>query len=105
MNNHRSEFPISLMCEVLKVSRSGYYAWLRHPESTSKQDDKVLLQEIHAIYQESHSTYGSPRIYRELKRRGRNHGKKRIARLMSGLPPPKSGLLYKLGLGYNKKRY
>jgi len=48
------------MCEVLKVSRSGYYAWLRHPESKSKQDDKVLLQEIHAIYQESHSTYGSP---------------------------------------------
>jgi transposase InsO family protein len=48
----------------------------------SKQDDKVLLQEIHAIYQESHNTYGSPRIYRELKRRGRNHGKKRIARLM-----------------------
>ena len=82
MSNHRSEFPISLMCEVLKVSRSGYYAWLRHPESTSKQDDKVLLQEIHAIYQESRSTYGSPRIYRELKRRGRNHGKKRIARLM-----------------------
>ena len=82
MSNHRSEFPISLMCEVLKVSRSGYYAWLRHPESKSKQDDKVLLQEIHAIYQESRSTYGSPRIYRELKRRGRNHGKKRIARLM-----------------------
>jgi putative transposase len=82
MSNHRSDFPISLMCEVLKVSRSGYYAWLRHPESKSKQDDKVLLQEIHAIYQERHSTYGSPRIYRELKRRGRNHGKKRIARLM-----------------------
>jgi transposase InsO family protein len=82
MSNHRSEFPISLMCEVLKVSRSGYYAWLRHPESTGKQGDKVLLQEIHAIYQESHSTYGSPRIYRELKRRGRNHGRKRIARLM-----------------------
>jgi len=82
MSNHRSEFPISLMCEVLKVSRSGYYAWLRHSESKSKQDDKILLQEIHAIYQESHRTYGSPRIYRELKRRGRNHGKKRIARLM-----------------------
>ena len=70
------------MCEVLKVSRSGYYAWLRRPESKRKQNDKVLLQEISAIYQESHRTYGSPRIYRELKRRGRNHGKKRIARLM-----------------------
>jgi len=82
MHNHRSEFPIALMSEVLEVSRSGYYAWLRHSESKSKQDDKILLQEIHAIYQESHRTYGSPRIYRELKRRGRNHGKKRIARLM-----------------------
>lgn len=82
MSNHRLEFPISLMCKVLKVSRSGYYAWLRHPESKRKQDDKVILQEISAIYQESHRTYGSPRIYRELKRRGRNHGKKRIARLM-----------------------
>ena len=82
MSNHRSEFPIVLMCEVLKVSRSGYYAWLRRPESKRKQHDKVLLQEISAIYQESHRTYGSPRIYRELKRRGRNHGEKRIARLM-----------------------
>lgn len=82
MSNHRSEFPIALMSEVLKVSRSGYYAWLRHPESKRKQHDKVLLQEISAIYQESHRTYGSPRIYRELKRRGRNHGEKRIARLM-----------------------
>ena len=82
VSNHQSEFPIFLMCRVLEVSRSGYYAWLKHPESKRDQDDKVLSQEILEIHQESFCTYGSPRVYRELKRRGKHIGEKRIVRLM-----------------------
>lgn len=82
VSNHQSEFPIFLMCRVLDVSRSGYYAWLKHPESKRDQDDNALSQEILEIYQESFCTYGSPRVYRELKRRGKHIGEKRIVRLM-----------------------
>ena len=82
VSNHQSEFPIILMCRVLEVSRSGYYAWLKHPESKRDQDDKALSQEIFEIHQESFCTYGSPRVYRELKRRGKHIGEKRIVRLM-----------------------
>jgi transposase InsO family protein len=70
------------MCRVLEVSRSGYYAWLKHPESKRDQDDKIISQEIFEIHQESFCTYGSPRVYRELKRRGKHIGEKRIVRLM-----------------------
>jgi len=82
VSNHKSDFPIFLMCRVLEVSRSGYYAWLKHPESKRDQDDKALSQEILEIHQESFCTYGSPRVYRELKRRGKHIGEKRIVRLM-----------------------
>lgn len=82
MSNHQSEFPISLMCRVLAVSRSGYYAWLNHSESKKDQDDNALSQEIYVIHQESFGTYGSPRVYRELKRRGKHLGENRVARLM-----------------------
>ena len=82
VSNHKSEFPIYLMCRVLDVSRSGYYAWLRHPESKRDKDDKALSLEILEIHQESFCTYGSPRVYRELKRRGKHIGEKRIVRLM-----------------------
>jgi putative transposase len=80
--NHRSEFPIFLMCRVFGVSRSGYYAWLTHPESKKIQDDRVLSQEIAEIHQDSFGTYGSPRVYQELKRRSKRIGENRVARLM-----------------------
>jgi len=82
VSNHQSEFPILLMCRVLAVSRSGYYAWLKHPESKKTQDDKALSKEITEIHRESFNTYGSPRVYRELKRRGKHLGENRVARLM-----------------------
>ena len=82
VSNHQSEFPILLMCRVLAVSRSGYYVWLKHPESKKNQDDKALSKEITEIHRESFSTYGSPRVYRELKRRGKHPGENRVARLM-----------------------
>jgi putative transposase len=82
MCNHQSEFPIFMMCRVLEVSRSGYYAWLKHPESKKAKDDNVLSQEITEIHRESFGTYGSPRVYRELKRRNKCIGENRVARLM-----------------------
>ena len=73
------------MCQVLKVSRSGYYNWLKNPISPRKIIDMKLKQKIIQIYQNSRKTYGSPRIYQKLLREGYHIGKKRVERLMQEL--------------------
>lgn len=70
------------MCQVLKVSRSGFYAWLKASPSKRAQTNQRLTEEIRKIYQESMLTYGSPRITQELKERKIAVSKPRVARLM-----------------------
>lgn len=70
------------MCQVMEVSRSGYYAWLKRPESNRKRKNKELLKKIRKIYKVSRGTYGSPRITRSLQKQGVTCGKNRVARLM-----------------------
>ena len=70
------------MCDVLDVSRSGYYAWLRRPESKRKAEDKALTKLIEEIHEDSNGEYGSPKIHQELRRRGTRYGHNRVARLM-----------------------
>jgi len=67
---------------VLKVSRSGYYQWIKYPESQRKIEDMDLKQKIVIIYHNSRRTYGSPRIYQKLLREGYHLSKKRVERLM-----------------------
>lgn len=82
MADHREEFEIRVMCRVLGVSRSGYYAWRKRPTSPRKMADRALSQQIKQIHHQSRQTYGSPRIQAELAENGVNCGHKRIARLM-----------------------
>ncbi len=70
------------MCQVLRVSRSGYYAWRRRPASDREMEDGALAPRIHAIHRESRGVYGSPRIYRTLRDQGQRCGKHRVARIM-----------------------
>lgn len=70
------------MCQVLKVSRSGFYAWLKAIPSKRALTNQRLTEEIRKIYQESMLTYGSPRITRELKDRKIAVSRPRVARLM-----------------------
>jgi len=80
------------MCEQLGVSTSGYYAWKhRGPSQRARQDD-VLVAEIKQVHLESRGTYGSPRVLDDLKERGFEVGRRRVARLMrenelTGAPP------------------
>lgn len=76
------QFPITTMCEVLKVSRAGYYAWLRRKPSQRRRRDQQLLPLIRAAYDASGGTYGSPRVMRELKTLRVSCGRHRVARLM-----------------------
>lgn len=70
------------MCHYLKVSRSGYYEWLKRKESSRQKKDRELKEKIRAIYDKSKKRYGSPRIHDELRDQGIRCSKKRVERLM-----------------------
>jgi putative transposase len=72
-----------MMCKQLEVSRSGYYAWRVRKPSARQQSDSVLVETIKELHQESRGTYGSPRIVDDLKERGFDVGRRRVARLMN----------------------
>ena len=82
IEDHRDEFPITRMCKVLEVSRSGYYAWRGRPPSEREMANQALYKQIKAVYNQTHGTYGSPRIYQELKKQGVPCSENRVARLM-----------------------
>lgn len=70
------------MCRVLRVSRSGYYAWIGREISPRQKANELLLVEIKRVYAESKKRYGSPRIYEQLRDEAIVCGRHRIARLM-----------------------
>ena len=70
------------MCRVLKVQRSGFYAWLTQPQSDRSIEDASLLARIEDFYLASGGVYGSRNIYRDLKESGERVGKHRVVRLM-----------------------
>jgi putative transposase len=81
IDDHRDEFPITRMCKVLNVSSSGYYAWRERPPSAREMANQALYEQIKAVYKANHGVYGSPRIYREL-RKNVTCSENRVARLM-----------------------
>ena len=79
----KASYPLTVLCRVLEVSRSGYYAFEKRGPSKGESSDRELTVQIQEVHQKSRQTYGSPRVHREL-REGRRHrvGRKRVARLM-----------------------
>jgi putative transposase len=82
MKNHSMQFEITIMAKVFKVSRAGYYKSIDRQESKRQQTNKVLLEKIKAVYTKSRENYGSPRIHFELKKRGEQCSRKKVAKLM-----------------------
>lgn len=82
IQEHQQEFPVEIMCHVLQVSRSGYYAWLVRPRAETALHRESLLAHIRSVHSESRENYGSPRVYRELKVRGIRVCKNTVAKLM-----------------------
>lgn len=72
-----------MMCHLLGVSRSGYYLWRNRREGCRRRENRVLVKEMWKIHNEVDRTYGSPRMYEELRARGYSCGLNRVARLMS----------------------
>ena len=80
-------YPVSLACEVLEVSASGYFNWLRQRHSccsgpSGRHSDEALLAHIRAIHAQVKGEYGWPRMHKELLSRGIRVGKDRVRRLM-----------------------
>ena len=73
---------MEVLCRVLQVARSGFYAWRRQQDSTRQRQNAWLLTHIRACYRASHGRYGSPRIHEELRAQGIQVGRHRVARLM-----------------------
>ena len=80
----KANFRLSIdrLCRLLKVSRSGYYAWLVRTESFHVLEDRRLSLRILVIFEESGRRYGSPRVFDELRAQGERVSEKRVARLM-----------------------
>lgn len=79
----KANYPLTVLCRVLKVSRSGYYAFEKRRPSKRACADQELTIRIQEVHQKSRQTYGSPRVHRELREGRRNRvGRKRVARLM-----------------------
>ena len=83
----RKQYPVSIACDVLEVSASGYFTWMRHEKTPPtavprRYSDEALLAHMRAIHAEVKQEYGWPRMHKELVARGIRVGKERVRRLM-----------------------
>jgi putative transposase len=79
---HKSVWQIRQLCSALGVTRGGFYEWLKRPQSARSREDHKLMVPIRTSFEQSDSTYGSPRVWRDLKAWGFKCGKHRVERLM-----------------------
>lgn len=77
----RSEFPVPLLCRTLEVSPSGYYSWLKRPDSPRQKEETRLVIEIKAAHKRTRETYGPERLQTDLAEHGVRVGVHRIKRI------------------------
>jgi len=83
IDKQRQAYSVRVLCAVLGVSESGYYAWhKRQPSQLREQADKEVGKQVEALFEQSRQTYGSPRIHAALKSAGVGCSRRRVARLM-----------------------
>ena len=82
IEDRRADYPVRIMCRMLKVSPAGYYAWRSRPESRRAVANRELLEHIKRVHRDSHGRYGSPRVHAELRARGHHASRGRIERQM-----------------------
>ena len=82
IKKHRDLWPVAVMCRVLKVSRSGFFAWLKRPISRRQKRQEELVRKIRLVHQENRQLYGSPRVHRALLIEGELVSRHTVAKLM-----------------------
>ena len=78
----KAHYPVLVLCRMLRVCRSGFYAWQSRGESARERRDRELLPLIREAFTASRQTYGSPRVFEELRARGVPCSRRTIERLM-----------------------
>ena len=78
----KASYPVTALCRMLGVSKSGYYAWRSRPPSERRRRDALLIEKIRKIHSRSRETYGYPRVHAHLRSLGVKCGRRRVARLM-----------------------
>ena len=74
--------PVAALCRILRISRSGYYAWRGRPEPEHARRDRQLRVRVRASFEASRQRYGSPRVWEDLVEEGLHVSRKRVVRLM-----------------------
>jgi putative transposase len=82
IHQERRWYSLTALCSAMNVTRGGYYRWLRRRPSARDLGSSLLLSRIRRVHNESKKTYGSPRIFDQLRDEGVRCGKKRVERLM-----------------------
>ena len=82
IGEHRQRWPVTLMCRVLAVSRSGFYGWRNRKPGPREQRRKQMTQKIRQVHEDSRQTYGSPRVHRQLRLQKERVSPKTVAKLM-----------------------
>lgn len=82
IKEHLRPYPLEIVCEVLEVSRSGYYAWLERPQSSQAKRRQELAVKVKAIHQENRGVYGSPRVHQALAAAGERVCENTVAKVM-----------------------
>ena len=83
IERYKEQYPIRMMCRVLEVAPSAYYAYRTRPKCQRELEDQILLKQIQLVHASYRRAYGSPRMTRELRSRGHQCGRHRVARLMA----------------------
>ena len=94
VQEYRLRYPVRLMCRVLRVSSSGFHAWLQRPTSRRAASNDALLAQIRRVFSGGRGSYGIRRVHAALKAEGRGSSRNRVARLMRAA-----------GLGASAKRH
>jgi transposase InsO family protein len=82
IKSHLTEFNVGRCCEVLQVSRSGYYAWRHRRPGPAAIRRKNLVEQIRVVHEQSGRVYGSPRVHQDLEQQGQAVCENTVARLM-----------------------
>lgn len=85
MKTLRLEYPVTVLCRVFDVSRSGFYAWANGKPLQRAQEDARFKVAIEAVHAQSRQTYGPLRMQPELVAQGFAAGRDRIVRLRNAL--------------------
>jgi putative transposase len=83
VDDHRTDYPVKRLCELVEIPRSSFYEWASRPLSDHYVDDAWLANDIYDIHVATRRTYGAPRVEGQLRHHGQRHSRKRVARIMA----------------------